>query len=264
MIKNRLTLLIHTCDKFSDLWDAHILLLNKNWKDRCIDTILLTDNPTDKTYKNIRIISAGIGTEITQRIEYVLNEIKTEYVLVTLDDYFLMNKVSSNSIETLINTMDNLKLDYLRLFKDPNSFEKILGYTKLYKISLDKNYQVNLYQGIWRKDFIQKTIKKPLNPWKYEVSLTDIAIKENARCALSKGKEFEILDVVRKGKLLHKSHKYLMKYNLYEGSREIISYKEELKLFIFRIGKKILPKKIAKLLKKLLIKSGITFYSNSI
>ena len=29
MLKNRLTLLIHSCDKFSDLWDAHIYLLNK-------------------------------------------------------------------------------------------------------------------------------------------------------------------------------------------------------------------------------------------
>ena len=83
------SIIISTCDKFSDLWDAHILLLNQNWADRNVETFLVTDKPTDRTFENVTVVAAGEGTEITERLKVVLPLIKTEYVLFTLDDYFL-------------------------------------------------------------------------------------------------------------------------------------------------------------------------------
>lgn len=88
-MENNFSIIISTCDKFSDLWDAHILLLNQNWADRNVETFLVTDKPTDRTFKNVTVVAAGEGTEITERLKAVLPLIKTEYVLFTLDDYFL-------------------------------------------------------------------------------------------------------------------------------------------------------------------------------
>ena len=45
MMENNFSIIISTCDKFSDLWDAHILLLNQNWADRNVETFLVTDIP---------------------------------------------------------------------------------------------------------------------------------------------------------------------------------------------------------------------------
>ena len=59
--------IISTCDKFSDLWEAHSLLLNKNWKNRGNNTYLVTDAPTDRKLEGIEIICAGEGLEITKR-----------------------------------------------------------------------------------------------------------------------------------------------------------------------------------------------------
>lgn len=33
-MKKNMTMLILSCDKFSDLWDGHIKLLEKNWPDQ--------------------------------------------------------------------------------------------------------------------------------------------------------------------------------------------------------------------------------------
>ena len=55
MSKN-MTMLILSCDKFSDLWDGHIKLLEQNWPDRDMETYIVTDAPTDKKYTGIRII----------------------------------------------------------------------------------------------------------------------------------------------------------------------------------------------------------------
>ncbi|MEH7159007.1 hypothetical protein [Neobacillus drentensis] len=261
MIKDKLSLLIHTCDKFSDLWDTHIMLLNKNWANRNIDTFLVSDNKPSKSFEGIKLLSAGEGKEFSERVAFSLPHIKTEYVLVTLDDYFLTKQIHTEKIASLIDVMEKEEIDYISLFNDPNSFDRMNGYKNIYNVNLIGNYKVNLYPGIWRKSFIEKTLNAPLNAWQYEVSLTKIARETGAKCVLSKGKEFPILDVVRKGKLLHKANRYLKKHHLYEGPRGVISYKDEFKIFVFSTGKKILPQGLANFIKRRLINKGFKFYS---
>jgi len=261
MLKDKLTLVIHSCDKFSDLWDTHIKLLNQNWGDRNIDTFLVTDKETTIRYNGITVLSTGAGKELPQRMAAVLPLIHTEFILITLDDYFLTKKVSTKKIATLVSVMEKEHLDYVRIFPIPKANWKIKGYKSLYKINLDRNYQVNLYPGLWRKSFVEKTVHQSTNIWQYEVSLTEIARNLNASCAMTKGKEFKILDAVRKGKFLHKANRYLKKNRLYSGNREVITWKQELKLNFMFYVKEIIPHKLLKYIKRKLIKRGYTFYS---
>lgn len=264
MLKDKMTLVINSCDKFSDLWDEHVRILNENWSDREVETLLVTDRPTDRKLERVRIFSAGEDKEYPQRMAAVLPEIRTEYVLITLDDYFPINKIYNDKLERLIGIMDAEGIDYLRLFSDPNSHKRFKDYKGLYEIPLDVNYAVNLYQGIWRRDFIEKTLGDSQTIWKYEVSLTPTARQIEARCVLSKGKEFEILDVIRKGKLLHKANRWLKSHGRSLPEREIISYKEELRIKIFSTGKKVLPKRLAVCVKNKLKKKGYVFFSDSV
>lgn len=267
MLKNKLTLVIHTCDKFSDLWDGHISLLNKNWSDREIKTLLVTDKQTDRVFDGVDIIAAGDDFELSKRISAMLPYIETEYVLVTLDDYFPVNPIESEKIEALVNAMDKEKLNYIRLFKRPNSKLKIEGYDNLYRIDLnskkDYHYQVNMYAGIWRKRFIEQTVREEKNAWDYELSLTKIAREENLKCAMSKGHEFDTLDVVRKGQLLHKSAAYFKKNpGLYSGNRTVISRKTEIILGVRTFIKDVTPQSFVDFLKGVMRKFGMKFYSD--
>lgn len=261
MVKN-LTVLIHSCGAYSDLWSGQIEMLNRHWNDRP-RTIILTDtNPNDYSFNGVEIICAGEKKEITDRLEAVLPEIKSEYVFVTLDDYYLLNDVDNDRIEFLLDFMDKNDYDYIRLFKDPAGGKQIESGLRECFIKNKKNsYYVNLYQGIWRKSFIEKTLKPGLNAWQYEVSLTPAAIKENAKCAMTKGKEYQILDVIRKGKLLHKAHRYFKKDPVYTGNRPLLPMKEELKIKFRSFAKKVLPRKLMQKIKKQMIKRGATFYS---
>lgn len=265
-LKNRLTLVVHSCNKFSDLWDAHMTLLNRNWKDRDIDTFLVTDEETKSSYENVKIISTGKGKELSERTAGMLPYINTEYVLITLDDYFPIYPISSAKIERIVDIMDKENIDYVRLFLRPKykHGDKWKGYDRFYKVDTTRRYSVNLYVGIWRKDFIEKTIKEPLNAWKYEVSLSKLANQVNAKCAMSTGKEFEILDVVRKGKILNKAAKYLQKNNLYHGNREVISRAYEIKLGIRTWGIRIMPKFVTDLSRKIMIKLGHHYFSQDV
>lgn len=251
MLKDRLTLMIHSCEKFSDLWDVHFKLLQDNWGDRDIHTLLVTDAPTTKAYENVEIVSAGEGKEITERITAALPRVDTEYVLVTLDDYLDIYPISSEKIERLVELMDSEGLDYICIFDRPKTNVKYKDIPDIYEVDLTQNYRVNLYPGIWRKDFMKKTIRQPLSAWEYEVSLTPIAHELGAKCVQSKGGEFPIMDTVRKGKLLRKAYKYLKKHDLYHGDRPVRTRFEEFKLFIITWARRLLPKKFTNFLKKI-------------
>jgi hypothetical protein len=267
MLANKMTMIINTCDKFSDLWDCHMLLLDKNWSNRDFKVILATDCVTERFYRGVEIVSAGEDKQMPQRIAAALKDVETEYILITLDDYFPIYPVDSLKITHILDEMDKLNLDYVRLFKRPNSVKKISN-SDLYEINLwskkDFHYQVNLYAGIWRKSFLEQTLKNTGNAWEYETTLSKIAREVNARCAMSKGKEFETLDVVRKGQLLHKAARYLKKHGMYDGPRTVISWKEELRIIIFTFIKDIMPQFVIDFGKGILRKRGYTFYSDSV
>lgn len=263
------TVIISTCDKFSDLWDANIKLLKQNWSDLSAKVLLVTDKPTQKSYKDVTIVCAGEGKEITDRLKVAMQFVNTDYVLFTLDDYFLTEKINTQIIIEDIKIMETHNLDYLRLFV---MTKKSLRNRKAKLIEKDiyllenwaGDYIVSLYAGIWRKEFMQTSLIASLNAWQYEVSLTKLARDINARCADSRKGEFPILDVIRKGKILNKAKKYLDNSNISIGNREKMKYRDEWMISLRTWLREWLPKPLFNLSKKIMRNQGMRFFSDEI
>lgn len=261
---DNLTAIINTCDKFSDIWDIQCSLLNTNWSNRAFNTILLTDECTPFRCEGIDVVSAGKGKDMVDRLRFIINQIDTEFVFITLDDYFLVKKTDADIIQTLLEFMHNESVDYIRLYKYPKSRETkaVNGYPFMRQLTFDKRYDVNLYPGLWRTSFLKSTLQDPgLNAWEYEVSLTKKAIACGAKCAWCKKDVFPILDAVRKGKLLHKSKRFIEHYGHYSGAREVVPYKEELRLLLMRCINTYLPDSIRVKLKSIAKGFKVRFYS---
>lgn len=264
MSKN-MTMLILSCDKFSDLWDGHIKLLEQNWSDRDMETFIVTDAPTDKSYPGIRVINAGADVEWSDRLAFALKQVKTDYVFITLDDYFLIKKVDDQSIVDLMSMMEKENIDYIRLFPRPKraTRKELEGYSGINLIDTSCDYSVNLYSGLWKKVFAESCVRIPLNAWKFEVSLHKRAEEYGANCVVSHRNEFEILDVVRKGKLLHKSAAYFKRHpGIYNGNRETNTWGYEIKLTIQQQVSRHLPWGMHQWVKGVMTKAGMHFYSD--
>ena len=259
-----MTMLILSCDKYSDLWDGHVKLLEQNWPDRNMDTYIVTDKPCDKSYPNVKILSAGEGIEWSERLKYAIEQVKTDYVFITLDDYYLIKKVRDKSIASLLKMMEKENIDYVRLFihSKKSILDELEGYKGIHNLNTKCNYSVNLYSGLWKKEFILAMIKEPQNAWQFEVSLSKRANEYGAKCVMSKRKEFEILDVVRKGKLLHKPYYYFKRHpGIYNGDRDVNTVWYEVKLGIKTIIGRYTPGKPKRALKKVLRKFGFEFFT---
>lgn len=254
--------LISSCESFSDLWDENIALLKKNWQGRPWKTYLLTDEPTDKIYNNINIISAGKDKNFPMRIKYALEKIDSEYILLTLDDYFVIDRIYEEKLSYLVERMESDNIDYLKLYDrritNPKKYSPLETITK---IDLSKKYAVTLYPAIWKKSFLINSVKDDTMIWKYEVGLTKYASESNANCMFSCSGVYNILDVVRKGKVLNKANKYFKKNKISIGSRPIISRSTEFKLAIMDWASWHMPREAIVFIKKILKKFGFTFYS---
>lgn len=261
-------IMISTCDKFSDLWDANVLLLNQNWPTRDTRTYLVTDAETCRVFPGIQVISAGEGKEITDRLAVALGYVHSKYVILTLDDYFFTQPINEEKIDNALRFMEENTVDYVQLYPQPRRFLKRDGaresekYPGIYFLDLSEgNYKVVLTPGIWRTDFMRKTLRGSMNAWQYEVSLTGIARSLNAVCATSNCGELLYLDVIRKGKLLRKANRYFKKNPIYQSERKVMKWKDELILKIRTALGFWLPKGALRFLKKLMMKCGLTFYS---
>lgn len=257
-----LTLMIQTCEAYSDLWQPHLDFLGKSWPDCPFRRILVTDEPTRRCFPGVEVFAAGAGLHMPGRLAAVLPHISSKYILLTLDDYFPVYPISTAEISRLVDIMDSQGLDYLRLFPDPPSFHPYPGQRGLYRVDLSTDYAVNLYPGIWRTSFLSKTLPGSGDIWAYEVSLTHTARRINARCATTFGREFPVLDVIRKGKVLPRARRYLAKQGIPLSGRETVPRREELRIFLFNWGKKLLPKPAARWVKGRLKQRGFTFYTD--
>ena len=110
---------------------------------------------------------------------------------------------------------------------------ELVGHKGVYNVDTSCDYSVNLYSCYWKKSFLDYTIQEPKNAWLFEVSLSQQAVNYNARCLCSYNDDYVILDVVRKGRILHKAHKYFLKHpGIYKGDRELQTWKYEAKLWV--------------------------------
>lgn len=264
MLKDKITCLIFSCDKFSDLWDGNLKLFRENWPERDFETYIVTDKPTDRTFPDVKIIAAGADMEWSDRLKYALEFVKTDYVFVTLDDYFLIKKVDNNRMEQLVDLLDVGRYDYLRLFPDPvrSAKEELPEYKGIHRIDNTYEYSVNLYQGIWNYKFLEYCVKTPKNAWHFEVELRDSAIQFNANCLVSFNDEYKVLDVVRKGKLLRNAARYFKKNpGIYNGNRPVNSWWYEFTLGIKDWGQRHTPECLLPVARKILSYLGFKFYS---
>lgn len=257
------TILICSCDKYSDLWFQNIEHLKKHWIGNSYKIYIVTDKPTNKRFQDVSIIVTSEKYDFPERIRFALENIKSEYILVTLDDYFVIEDIDENRICLLEQIIRRYNIDYLQLYSrrwtNPKKFTNI---TKLEKINLEKNYAVNLYPAIWKTDFLKHSITGNVSPWKYEFSLTEYAREQNARCYFSPAGTFIILDVIRKGKLLHKAQVYFHKHGINVGNWENVGYFTEIKLWLMDRVSWYFPLWMQNIIKRILNIFGMKFFSD--
>lgn len=271
----RLTIGIFTCDAYKDLWETNVKLLKKNFPlELGFDVVFVTDKRPSKTSENMagyQFIWNDNPNDFLDKLSVFLKYCKTDYFLFLLDDYFFTRKIEAKTILNFLNFVNCRDVDYLKLnIKSRLRLSKrfIFNKKKFASLRTSKPYSIDLYPSIWNKQFVEETIRKwPFNErtiWNYEGKFYRLGeIIDLSNCYCYCGKDFYFEDVVRKGKIIRKAYKTLLRQYDCDLSinRPLMNRKEYICDKIIPFISRLLPEKIKRKIKDKQEKKGKRFYS---
>lgn len=175
MLNKKLSILVCSCDAYSDVWDPFFNLLNKYFNHKPdIDIILCTES---KNYNsngiafNIKTFNLYPKRNVTygKRIISHIKKIKTDFTLVLMEDFFIRKPIDFHFIEKVITYFDQDKK--AACFSFEHSFDS-LDYPSSFPEFLKRPkyafYKLNFQAAIWRTKCLKRLWKKHETPWMWE------------------------------------------------------------------------------------------------
>lgn len=247
-IKEKCSVVVSTCDKYVDLMNGFFVLFRKYWSD-CPYPIYLNLEHEVLNYEGVTSINSG-ETFWCRRLRNVVNVCNTDYIILLLDDFYIEDKVNQSAINQCIDEMDknhNIVSFVFDRVKFDNEESYLLNFQKRKRFG---KYRHALQAGIWRKDYLMRSLDIDANAWEYEYVFNFMSFNKNYIFYCLKQNEPDIIPyghgwLVVKGKYVKEEIDRILSNNGDIGfdysKREIIEAKDAGEDFtiIFRIIRRL-------------------------
>lgn len=172
ILSEKCTILVNSCDGYSDLWDPFFQLLKKYFP---FDfPIVLNTESKEYTLEGLRI--SCVHLEGTAKENYgarmlnALDHIKTPYVLLMLDDFFLRSGVLCTRLEEILGWMehDTEIACFNSECSDVYADWEVDRYPGFRRVPPGNPYILNMQGAIWRTNSLKKYWRPHVSPWEWE------------------------------------------------------------------------------------------------
>ncbi len=179
----QLSMLMLSCDAYSDLWDDFFNLKEKYWPDCPYKWFVVTES---KEYKRegVSVIKCGKDLDWAGRFRKAVSEIDSYYFGVYLEDYFITESVDSVLISELVDLMEKNNVTYINTSDVFKSIIK-LPQKEYYKehliiIPQHQKYGISTEAAIWEKNFLLKKLGvEDYSAWKFEIDRCQEALSND-------------------------------------------------------------------------------------
>lgn len=175
--KNKCTVIVNSCDSFSDVWELFFKSFNQQWENCEYPIILNTESKKYLNYDGIRVINfkkSLFNNSWAIRFKRVLSKVDTPYIIPILDDFVLKDKF--NGVELIHKCIDWLdrhsNIGVFYLHKHPNVINEITEFENFGRMPDKCEYKLTTAFGIWRKSYLNKSLLGIESPWEWEVNRT--------------------------------------------------------------------------------------------
>ncbi len=163
------TVVVSSCDKYSDLWLPFFQLFERYWADCCFETILITEKKSF-SFNNIKVLNLGENLDWSELLLSALDLIKTKYVILILDDFFLRSKVDNGKILDFLMLVQSHDIEMLRLLPRPAPKLKLRNNSSFGRIEINEPYRVSTQAAIWKYEVLKSLLLKGENAWEFEIN----------------------------------------------------------------------------------------------
>ena len=160
------SVLVCSCDKYEEVWGPFFKLFFKYQNNLSFPVFLLTEK---KVYQSEKVVSIPETGDWSNRLIAALNKIQSKYVVLLLDDFFMMKPIRADEIYRVIGIMDsnpNIAAFYFK--RSTPQINQHIEYGEYVKMDKSKKYIINFQAGLWEKEALKKILKPHLSPWDIE------------------------------------------------------------------------------------------------
>ncbi len=166
------TLLVNTCDAYSDCWDGFFKLLHIQWQDMPLKVVLNTETKNyDSPYFDITVHNTDKKTAWGKRLISALRSIDTKYVIFALEDFYLESPVDEKKVIECYGYMENDPDIACFCFYPTDDENNIQSnkYPGFEKRPQNGDYRLNCQFAIWNREKLISYIRPHENPWEWEL-----------------------------------------------------------------------------------------------
>jgi len=233
MNDSKLSILVPSCDKYSDLWKPFFHQFFKHWES-CPYKMYLGTNHKDFQHPRVEVIKVGDDISWATGMRTMVDQIKSENILIILEDFFLRKDVSDSDFTNLLEKYEYHKSLMLRLswaYGWPNK-RNSSGFQVL---EPNRRYRICLHPAIWRKTFLDELLVEGDSAWAFEVNASNRSMKysDGIFCTGYRPLEWDH-HVVEKGKWFLPAAKKFAKMDIGcdFGARGVMTISEHVKWFL--------------------------------
>lgn len=199
------TVVVASCDAYMDVEIPFIKLFRKYWRDCPFNVALLaeTDRRADgEGYGEFDAVLAvgadgGRGAWCAMLRE-ALSRISTPYVLLLMNDYFLVSEVDTGNMLRRLAQAKEYDAANLRLNPNPPG-KKPWRDSGLLEVEKNTAYCVTCQTGIWNKRYLEGLLERNKSAWEFERYGSFMLDGEKRPLLVTETKEFPFVDAVHKG-----------------------------------------------------------------
>lgn len=172
MFDKNCTLLLNTCDAYSDCWDGFFKLLKIQWPEFSMPVVLNTESLSYSfDGMDIRVSNTKPKTSWGKRLITALKRIDTKYILFALEDFYLESPVDSSKLLKCYEWMEkNPEVACFSFYptEDENNTpsEKYPGFERRPQRG---EYRLNCQICLWNREKLISYIRPHENPWEWEL-----------------------------------------------------------------------------------------------
>ncbi len=213
-MKNKLAILVLSCDRYASLWPLFFDRFEKFWPD-CKYPVFLLANELNFQRDGVKTINIGPDKDWTSNLMCALESIDAENVLLMLDDAPLAAKVNSNKFSDLISIFESEKFNYINCKASPLPKSKT-KFDDIGELPPGSNYRAALVPCIWRVSILKEIARIGESAWQFEIRGTKRSDQHNGFFSLW-APFFQITHIIIKGKIDRRAYSELIQNRELDG-----------------------------------------------
>ena len=166
-MKPSLTVVVCSCDAYSDLWGPFFMLFFRHWPD-CPWKVVLMSNEIQFVHSLVETASVGHLGSWSTELRAVLKRVTSSHVLLMLDDFFLRRAVNQAQIERCFRGLAERDGEMLRLLPRPGPDLRLPGEGLFGLVAKGAPYRVSAQSAIWRKSALEALLLDGESIWAFE------------------------------------------------------------------------------------------------